>query len=328
MSARTSLVDAAQSLSSTFNQASQNLTALNSQLNTSVSNGVTSANQLLSSIAGLNSQIAQATASGGTANDLVDSREQDLENLAQLVNIQTTTNSDGTINVSVGGQQLVSGGTVSDSLATYDSGNGNLLVQTAKSATPLTLTSGSIQGAIDARDGTLANLRSGLDSLASNLVSQVNSVYSAGYDLSGNTGGTFFTGSDAGNISVNSALVNDPSLLQASGGANTPGDNSVALQLANLGQQSISALGNQTFSGAYTTQVQNFGAALSDANNQVNDYTSVNTMLQNQRDSVSGVSLEEEASNLITYQMAYEASSKIVTAVNSMLQTVISMGSP
>jgi flagellar hook-associated protein 1 FlgK len=327
LSARESLVNAAQSLASGFNQASQNLSSLNGQLNSSVSSDVASANQLLSDIAGLNGEIAKATASGGTANDLMDSREQDLENLSNLANIQTTNNTDGTISVSIGGQELVSGGTLSDTLATYDPGSGNLLVQTATSAMPLTLSGGSIQGTIDARDETLATLRNSLDTMASSLITQVNGIYSNGYDLNGNSSADFFTGNDAATIGVNAAVVNDPSQVQAAGVANASGDNSVALQLAQLGQQPITALNNQTFSGAYASDVQNFGNALSNANDQVSNYNSVNTMLLNQRDSVSGVSLEQECSNLITYQMAYEASSKIINTVDQMLQTVVNLKS-
>jgi flagellar hook-associated protein 1 FlgK len=324
--ARQSLINTAQTLASSFNQASQNLNALNSQLNTSVGGDVTSANQLLSDIASLNGQIAKATASGGTANDLVDSREADLENLAKLVNTQTTANSDGTISVSIGGQELVSGSKLSDSLATYADADGNLLVQTAASATPLTLTGGSIQGTIDARDGALATLRGGLDTMASTLIAQVNGIYQNGYDLNGNSGADFFTGSDAGDIGVNSALLTDPSQVQAAG-ANAPGDNTVALALAQLGSQSLTALNNQTFSGACSLDVENFGDALSNANDQVTNYNSVNTMLLNQRDSVSGVSLEEEMANLITYQKAYETSAQIISTVNQMLTTVVNLKS-
>jgi flagellar hook-associated protein 1 FlgK len=326
-SARLGLVNAAQSLASGFNQASQNLSTLNGLLNNSVSNDVASANQLLSDVASLNNQIAKATTSGGNANDLVDLREQDLENLSKLVNIQTAANSDGTVSVSVGSQELVTGNKRTDTLATYDPGNGQLLVQTATSATPLTLSGGSIQGAIDARDGTLTTLRGGLDTMASSLITQVNGIYKNGYDLNGNSGANFFTGSDAATIGVNPAAANDPSQIQASGTANAAGDNSIALQLAQLGQQSIAALNNQTFSGAYAQDVQNFGNALSNANDQVGNYNSVNTMLLNQRDSVSGVSLEEETSNLITYQKAYECSAKLITTVEQMLETVVNMKS-
>ena len=78
---------------------------------------------------------------------------------------------------------------------------------------------------------------------------------------------------------MNNALANDPSLVQAAGTANAPGDNTVALALANLGQQSISGLNNQTFSNAFASDVTGLGNALSNANTQVSNYTSVNSML-------------------------------------------------
>jgi len=322
---RQNVISQAQSLASSFNEASSQLSSLNDALNTSVGDNVTKANQLLTQIANLNDQIAKATASGGTANDLVDSREQALENLAGLVNIQTATNTNGTVDVSIGGTQLISGNKTLDTLQTYDPGNGQLLVRTTTGGTPLTLTGGSIQGTIDARDGALQTLRDGLDTVASSLISQVNGAYSSGYDLNGGTGATFFSGTDASTIAVNSALQTDPSLLQAAGVSGAPGDNTVALALAKLGSQSVASLGNKTFTNAFAAQVGSFGFALSNANSEVANQNSVSQMLQNQRDSVSGVSLEEEVTNLMLFQQAYSASSKIITTVDQMLQTVVNL---
>jgi flagellar hook-associated protein 1 FlgK len=322
---RQNVINQAQSLASSFNQASQQLSSVNDALNTSIGDNVTKANQLLTQIANLNDQIAKATASGGTANDLVDSREQALENLAGLVNIQTNTNANGTVDVSVGGAQLISGNQSLDSLQAYDPGNGQLLVRTATGGTPLTLTGGSIQGTIDARDGALKTLRDGLDTLASSLITQVNGIYSSGYDLNGGTGATMFTGTDAGTIAVNSTLATDPSLVQAAGVSGAPGDNTVALALAKLGSQSVAGLGNKTFTDSFAQQVGSFGFAVSTATSQVANQNSVSQMLQNQRDSVSGVSLEEEVTNLMLFQQAYSASSKIITTVDQMLQTAVNL---
>jgi flagellar hook-associated protein 1 FlgK len=325
---RQGLVNQAQALTSSLNQASQNLSSVNTMLNTSLSNSVTSANQLLSDIANLNNQIINAEAlNKGKANDLRDLRQQDIENLAKLVNVDTTATANGGVDVSINGTQLVSGKQLLDTLQTYDPGNGELQVETATSGTPLTLTGGSMQGTIAARDGALQTLRNGLDTLASTLVTQVNNIYQTGYDLNGNTGAAFFTGTNAATIGVNAALLTDPSAVQAAGVAGAPGDNTVALALGQLGSQSIGALGNQTFIDNYAGQVQNFGNALSNANDQVNNYNAVNTMMLQQRDSVSGISIEEEMSNLITYQYAYQASSKIITTADQMLQTVVNLKS-
>jgi len=235
--------------------------------------------------------------------------------------------------VSVGGTQLITGGQQVAALQTYDAGGGQTLWETASTGSPTTYTtpaqtshiSGSIQGTIDARDGTLKTLQNNLNTLASSIISSVYSIYNSGYSLNGTTGQNFFTGFTAATMAVNPNLVSDPSLVQAAGSPNAPGDNTVALALANLGQQSIGTLNNQTFSAAYAGYVGSFGDALSNANNQVSNSTAVNQALLNQRDSVSGVSVEEEMSNLITFQKAYEASAKIISTVDQMLTTVIAM---
>jgi flagellar hook-associated protein 1 len=189
----------------------------------------------------------------------------------------------------------------------------------------LTLTGGSLAGNIDTRDGELASLRGDLNSLASTLISQVNSVHAGGYNLNGGTGANFFTGTGASDIAVNSALVNNPNLVQAGGAAGAVGDNQVALALAQLANQPIASLSNQTFSQKYNQTVAGLGQTLASVNDRVDNQTAVQTMLTNQRNSVSGVSLDEEMTNMITYQKAYEASARIINTVAQMLDTILAM---
>jgi flagellar hook-associated protein 1 FlgK len=324
--ARQALVNQASTLAASFNQAATQLTGVNADLNSSVNTDVDSANKLLSDIASLNDGIARTeAATGSTANDLRDLRQQKLESLAQLTNLKTSTAADGTLTISIGGVAMVSGAKVDDTLQTYDPGNGQLQVRAATSGTALTNTGGSIGGAIDTRDGALASLRTGLDSLASQLITQVNAVYSAGYDLNGNTGSAFFTGTDAATIGVTPGLADNPAQVQAAGVAGAAGDGAVALSVARLAQQSNAALNNETFGESFGQMVANLGNALSNANNQVANNQAVSSMLAQQRDSVSGVSLEEEMTNLMTFQKAYQASAQIISTVNLMLQSLINM---
>jgi flagellar hook-associated protein 1 FlgK len=319
------VINAAQNLSTTFNQISNHLGTLNTQLNASLGNDVSSANSLLSQIATLNSQITTAQASGGTANDLLDEREQDLENLSQLTSITTSTATNGAVNVTIGGQTLVAGNTVNDTLQTYTAANGNLLVQTATGGVPLTLTGGSMQGTIDARDGTLATMQNQVDSLATNLITAVNTIQNSGYNSTGGTGNTFFTGTNAATISVNATLVNNPALIQISASATDGGDTSLASQIAQLADTAQTGLNNQTFGDYYGTTVAGLGNALSDANTQVSNQTAVSNMLATQRGSVSGVNVDEEMTNMMTFQRAYEASAQVATTVNTMLGDTLAM---
>jgi len=325
VTAQQAVVNQAQNLATTFNQVSSQLDQLNTSLNSSVTSDVSSANGLLTNIASLNSEITSAESSGGTANDLLDTREQDLENLSQLVNITTTTGTGSAVNISIDGQTLVSGGQTLDQLQTYDSGNGNLLVQTATGGVPLTLTGGSIQGTIDARDGTLATLQSNLNTLASTLITQVNGVEASGYSPTGTTGTALFTGTGASDIAVNSSLVNNPALLQSSDSASSSSDNSVALQLADLSSATQSDLNDQTFSDSYDSTVASLGDALQTANDQVTNQTAVTTMLQTQQSDVSGVNVDQEMTNLMGFQRAYEASAQLVTTINTMMGDTLTM---
>ena len=222
---------------------------------------------------------------------------------------------------------MVSGGTQADSLQTYDDGNNHLLVRAQTAGTPLALTGGSIEGDITVRDGALAGLRLSVGTLADQLISQVNAVYSPGYDLNGNSGQPFFTGYNADSIAVNNTLLTDPSSFQASSAAGAAGDNTVVLALAQLANQQITSLSNQTLSGSYAHTVAVLGQAISSINDQVSSSNAVSTMLSTQRSTISGVSLDEEMTNLMQFQKAYQASAELISTVSQMLQTVINMKS-
>ncbi|HEX4343230.1 MAG TPA: flagellar hook-associated protein FlgK [Verrucomicrobiae bacterium] len=320
------LLNNAQTLATRLNQTSANLADVKASLNTSLQGNVTDANQLLSDIANLNKQISAAEAPGGNpANDLRDLRESKLETLAGLVNVTTSTGDAGAMNISIGGTQLVSDSNVLDTMQTYDAGGGQMLIRTTTGGTPLTLSGGQMQGTIDARDGTLAGLQTSLDTLASQLITQVNAVHDSGYGLNGTTGAKFFTGSDASDIGVNSALVDDPTLVQAAGAPGAPGDNTVAFALGQMATAPQAGLNNQSFSDSYSQTVAGLGYALSNANTQSADSSKVQDLLTQQRDSVSGVSIDEEMTDLIGFQRAYAASAKMVSTVEDMLDTVLNM---
>jgi len=329
VSARQALIGQAQALATTFSQLNSRLDTLHTTLDSSLTNQVDSANQLLKDIATLNGQIQTAeNYTGGVANDLRDLRQQKLEGLAKLINIQTSTDANGMIDVTVGGNlSLVSGNQVADTLKTADPGNtGQLLVYTASGNALVTpLTGGSMAGTLDARDGTLATLQTRINTLAAQLITQVNTLHSAGYSLTGSTGANFFTGTDASNIAVNQTLADDPTLIQAAGTSGATGDNSVALTLAQLATAAQAGLNNQTFSADYAQTVAQLGNALNNANNQATNQTAVTNLLANQRNSVCGVNLDEEMTNLMTFQRAYQASAHLVSTVDQMLQTILAM---
>jgi len=323
--ARQKLVSNAQSLADAFNNISTQLGTARTAANTSISNDVSSANQLLSDIAKFNKQITTAEASGGNANDLRDSRTQALEKLSGFANLTTSTATNGQVNVSIGGQLLVNGQNVADTLQTYADASGNLLVQTTTGAAPITLTGGSIQGTIQARDGALGNLQSDIDTLANSFITSVNSLHATGFNASGTSGNAFFTGTNAGTIKVNTVISADPSLIQISASSTATNDNSIAVALGQLGNATQASLGGKTFSQAYSKIVGDLGDSLKTVNDHVDNEAAVTTMLSAQRASVSGVSLDEEMTTLMSFQRAYTASAQLVKTVDDLLQTTLSI---
>jgi flagellar hook-associated protein 1 FlgK len=327
-SLRQAVIASAQDLATQFNQVSSSLTNLVGTINNSITSDVASVNQDAAQIASLNKQIVEAQAIGGSANELLDQREQALEDMAGKINFTTSTEANGAIDINTNGITLVSGITQSDSLvAAWQPTTGQWLVKSQNLGTFITPSGGSIEGDITARSGAVAQLQTGLNTLAGQLITSVNTIYSAGYDSNGNTGQDFFTGTDAASIGVNSALPNDPGQFQASGTPGNAGDNTVALALAQLANTSLSGLNNQTLSGSYADTVANLGSSLASVNDQVTNNGAMSQMLTNQRDSVSGVNIDEEMTNLMQYQKAYEASAQLISTINQMLQTVVSMKS-
>lgn len=319
------LIIKAQNLAGQFGQVSGRLVELQQTMNDALATDVEQANLALNDIAKLNQQIIAAEVGGGQANDLRDIRQQRLEALAALVNVDATAQAGGGLDLAVDGVTLVSGGNVLEELETYDAGGGRHLIRTTTSGTALNVTGGSLRGMIDARDGELAGLRTEIDTLAGSLISEVNALHAGGYGLAGTTGESFFTGTTASDIAVNASLVSDLGKIQASGEAGAVGDNAVILALAQLAEKKVAALGNQSFTENYGQSVAKLGQALSNVNTQLGNQQIVEQMLARQRDSVSGVSLDEEMTDLIKYQRAFEASARMITTVDTMLETVLNL---
>lgn len=315
-----------QTLASKFNQVDQRLGNLQSSLDEGLGRDVAKANELLAQIAELNDDIIASEAKmPGVANDLRDTRQQRLEELAKLVKVDLAEDADGAVSVTVDGELLVDRNQVLDTLQSYDAGAGRLLVRTTAGAVALDLKSGAIEGAIQVRDGALASLRGDLDTLAATLITSVNALHAPGFSLTGSTGANLLSGTGAATIAFNSTLSADPSLIQLSAVAGASGDNQVALQLARLGNTPNAALGGRTLHQDYGRLVASLGQSITSVNDRFSDQTAVNTMLLRQRDAVSGVSLDEEMTDLMKFQTAYEASAKLVSAIDEMLQTLVLM---
>jgi flagellar hook-associated protein 1 FlgK len=188
------------------------------------------------------------------------------------------------------------------------------------------LTSGQLAGALQVRDQTIPTLLSKLDTLASGLANGLNTANQAGFDLNGTAGVAIFVAPPvsgqgyAANIAVQ---VTDPALIAASSDGNA-GSNGNVTALSAVASQPIA--NGETPTQYYSNIV--FGVGNDVANNtaELSSSQLVLQQLQDQRGSLSGVDLNEEASNMVRFQRAFDAAAQVVTTINNMMNTVINMG--
>ena len=324
--ARQTLVANAQDLATHLNQIVQRFDGVRVGIGNSIGADVTAANDIVEEIAKLNSEIVKVEVGGnGRANDLRDVRQQRLEDLAKFANFSVTETPQGASNVAIDGLPIITGAVVTNRLEAFDAGGGQVLVRALGTATTLNIQGGSIHGRIESRDVALAKTRGEIDLLASNLISEVNAIHATGFGLGGTTGNDFFLGTGAGDIRVNPALKNNLQLIQANGVAGDVGNNTVVLRLAQLADKPIAALGGERLGGYYAQAIASMGQDLKTINTQIGNQDIVQNMLESQRDSVMGVSIDEEMTDLMKFQKAFSASAKMVTTIDEMLDTILNM---
>jgi flagellar hook-associated protein 1 len=320
---RQGVLTAASNLTSTFNNTASNLSVQRSNLDLNVVQSVQQVNTLTQQIAGLNGQITTLQNLGQEAGTFIDQRDVLINQLSGLIDVSEIKSDSGITLTTSNGTALVSG-TQSFSLTTQPGALGVQHVFSQGNDITSTLSSGALGGLIEVRDQKIPALLASLDTLASCLATAFNSANATGFDLNGTNGGALFApvvgAGSASNIGVE---VTDPALIAASSDGSA-GSNS---NLANL-----SAIQNQTII-AGATPTTYYGNIVFSVGNDVSNGTAelqssklVLQQLQDQRGSVSGVSLDEEAANMTRYQQAYDAAARIVTTVNQMLETVINMG--
>ena len=319
---RQTLLQNASTLTDQLRQTDSRLAQVQSDLTSQANVDVTQANSLLTSIAKLNDQIDRTEIGHpGSAVDLRDQRQAKLEALAAVLPVSTATTVAGTLQVvmkdgsganvilvddnSVKGSVALSGGTIT----------------AGSPATTVVANGGSIQGGLTARDGAIQTLRTNLNALAKQMVTAVNSAYNP----SATPGGDFFdpTGVTAGTIKLQSGLTSS-NLVAGTGGA---GDNSIAIAVANVATKQFALASGDFVDGNlnqfYSSTTSGIGSALASANSNVDDQTKIESLVRSQRDGISGVNLDEEMASLVQYQRAYQASSRVFSIVDDLLDTVV-----
>ncbi len=286
---------------------------------------VTEINSLASDLASANKSIAVAQLNGTDAGVLLDSRDSLALRLSELTGATAVENPRGGLDMVLGGVSLVSGAqagqfAVSGGVNPDGSADGGpvAFTLTPPGGTPAVVTAsvgGSAGGVAEVLTTTLPGYRAGIDGIAQQIASAVNTAHQAGFDQDGNAGLALFTVDPAAPGGPLVVAITDPRAVAASGvggGANLDGGNATALAL------SLGAPGD-----SYQRLVSGFGNEVSSVRRLALNQQALTGQVDGAREQLSGVSLDEEMVTMLQAQRAYEAAARVMTTIDSVLDTLI-----
>ncbi|WP_318390744.1 flagellar hook-associated protein FlgK [Enterobacter sp.] len=328
---RQQVISEAGALAMRFDNTVDYLQSQNSEIISQEQATLSQINTLTSGIASYNQQIAQAEANGDNASALYDARDQMVEELSGMMDVDVNVDDQGNYNISLkNGQPLVNGQDYSTLAMDRDvNGKQSMSLTFAGTTYPMTMDTGGSLGALfDYQSDVLAPLNNTINSIAEQFTSAVNGQLAAGYDLNGNPGAPLFIfdpSNPDGPLLVNPDITGDELAFSGSPEASGNGDNLQALINLSTKPMEIDGLGSVTVGNACSSLISNIGIYSRQNQTEAQSASNVYAEAQNQRSSVSGVNMDEEAVNLITYTQIYQANLKVISTGAEIFDSVLDM---
>ena len=326
VSKRVAIVEETRLLTNGFHQVYCQLDALYDSVDTEIVNTTSEVNKLSEEIARLNEQIKIQELGSSRANDLRDARDRLIDELSMIIDVNSITQPNGTTTVYIGSLTLVDGSDFLKISTKEIIKNGQVKHDLYWAGTSVRIKNlnGQLAGMIETRDKIIRKYIDQLNELASTLVAQVNQIHTAGFGLNATTGVSFFYTqyTDAAGISINTELALDPSKVAASV-SGEPGDNRVALSMMDLRNMNVMQKNSSTMNDFFNGLIGQVGVESNTANSFTKNYELLINQIENAKESVQGVSLDEEMTNLIRFQHSYAAAARVITAMDEALDTVI-----
>jgi flagellar hook-associated protein 1 FlgK len=321
---RQGVLAAAQNLANDFHATEQNLDSIQSGLNRSVTEAVTQINTLTKQISQINAQVGQMQQLGQDPGSLGDQETQLIQQLSQLTTVNQIQTEKGLTLTTGNGAPLVVGDQ-SFQLQTTSGPSGMTDISSQGQDITSSLQGGQLGGNLQLRDTVIPGMLSQIDNLASQFATSVNAAQASGFDLNGNAGQPIFSVTSgvgaAGSLKV---TMSDPSLIAASSDGSGGSNGNLANLLAVQNQALPSGAGPVE---TYANLVSQTGNLTAQAQAEVTGSTASLNQLNDQLGAVSGVNLDEETTNLLNYQRAYEAAARVISTVDALTQSVLDMGS-
>ena len=325
---RTDLLEATDNLTGKMQSLYTSITAKRQELNTKVEGAVDRINEITSELAKMNVTINQNESDSGEASDLKDRYDLLLDELSTYGNVRVFDHEKGYRTIYFGNDEIVKFDQSRKLKTTSTTDNGadvtNVVWDNLEEVNGLK--GGILESTKTVRDDLLVSYQSQLDELAVSLVDKVNSIHRSGYDLSDPTqsGRDFFDAetTSAANIRISNEIKGNPDFICASSNGKTA-DNQIALQISAL--RTETTIEGKSFADYYAKLLSNVGSDTATAKSTADQTESTLSQVDNFRESVKGVSLNEETTNLLKYQQIYQAAAKIVSIADKMLGVIIGL---
>ncbi|MBT3346357.1 MAG: flagellar hook-associated protein FlgK [Gemmatimonadetes bacterium] len=325
--ARAAVRQEADFMVTTLHQLDTQLADLRGSLDGEVVAQVQEINEILDSLAAINGEIPRAGTDGGAA-DLLDHRDQLLENLSGRVDISVMEKDNGQVSVLLSGHNLIQSNQAvhlgvrainQDGLATSR-------IFFADDGALVPVREGELRGLIEVRDLTIPDFQSRLDTIAASMVQEVNALHRTGTGPTGETGDFFDNAkTTASNIALDDRIIADLNNIAASADGNV-GDNGIAIGISALrNDDSLGQLGGDTIEGFFFTLIGEVGARSKEAQTMADNHRLFTSQIENRRQSVQGVSLNDEAAQLVLFQRAYQAAARTVSIIDDLMEVTINL---
>ena len=342
LATRTQVKENADYLTKDFKRVSDQLGGIQKDLDSQIGTHVHEINEITHEIASLNEKIQMVQISGGPANDERDRRDLLVKQLGEKINIRWAEGEDGTVTISAGNTALLVAGYESKTLevkatpanATKEEGCVDVFYRNNEHAELINVTNqlngGKIGGLLEVRDKVIGDLQKNVDKMALQLADTVNQVHSQGFDSYDKKAGDFFTinqngGHIAANLNVSAVISNDVGRIASAAQANAPGDNTIANKIGQLQFDSVMEDGHSTMDEFYNSMVGQVGIQSKRVYTAQAAQSDIVKQLGNIRESISGVSLDEETTKLIEFQKSFDASARLIKTADEMFDTVLNL---
>ncbi len=290
-----------------------------------VQESIRKVNRLLEDLDGLNKTITSALNRGEQALAAMDTQVMKLQELSEYLDIKTVQSDNGQVRISVGGMEVLSPDLIQQLQLTKDSESEHLDIRLANSGQGISVESGKLGALLELNNDDLVTLSTDLDGFVSNLVQRVNFEHSQGYGLEDTQPRNFFSDMDgsASTLSIEEDLINNIDHIAAESISGVQGNGDIAEAIAGIKDSKImSGYAPVEFAIHF---ISSPGSKVSALNEGIDLRNSEMELLTAQQQQVSGVNMDEELSNMIQYQQAYQGAAKVLESAQIMYQTLMSI---